>query len=45
MDKLIEAVEALLAEVNAHLDYEDDADMEAARDRVEEALAAVKGED
>lgn len=39
--ELLTAARSLAAQVNAHLDYEDDSEMEAASDALAEALAAI----
>jgi tRNA U34 5-carboxymethylaminomethyl modifying GTPase MnmE/TrmE len=43
-DALRAALEMLCAEVEAHLDYEDDKDMEAALEGAQAAIAQAKGE-
>ena len=40
--RIVAALRNLIAECNAHLDYEDDEDMAAAVDAAEEALAAAE---
>jgi len=41
--ELLKAIEKLLREVDAHLDYEDDEDMAEAADAVREELSKLAG--